>query len=49
MRTHSFGPNFQEKIFCVNFLIQFFNLYLETKLIIVFQGSILHMNIFIAF
>ena len=49
MHTHSFGPNFQEKIFCVNFLIQFFNLYLETKLIIVFQGIILQTDIVIAF
>ena len=42
--THFFGPNFREK----NILFQFF-IYLETKLIIVFQGIILHMDIVIAF
>ena len=50
MCTHVFGPNFQEKNLLFNFLIQLFiYLYLETKLIIVFQGIILHMDIVIAF
>ena len=50
MHTHIFGPNFQEKNFGFNFLIQLFiYLYLETKLIIVFQGIILHTDIVIAF
>ena len=51
MRTHVFGPNFQEKkIFHVNFSIQFLvYLYLERKPIIIFQGIILHMDIVIAF
>ena len=41
---------FRKKIFHFNFLIQLFiYLYLETKLIIVFQGIILHMDIVIVF
>ena len=51
MRTHVLGPNLQEKkIFHFNFLIRLFiYLYLETKLIIVFQGIILHTDVVIAF
>ena len=46
MSTHIFGPNFQEKIFHLNFVIQFFiYLYFETKPIIIFQGVILHTDI----
>ena len=53
MHVHVFGPNFQKKAFCFNFLIQLFNsiiylfiyLYFETKLIIIFQGIILHTDI----
>ena len=46
MYTHVLGSNFQEKIFHFNFLIQLFiYLYLETKLIIIFQDIILHMDI----
>ena len=46
MCIHIFGSNFQEKIFHFNFLIQLFiYLYLETKLIIIFQDIILHMDI----
>ena len=49
MHTHVFGPNFQEKK-SVSFLIQFIMcLYLETKLMIIFQGIILHTDIIIAF
>ena len=48
--THVFGPNCQEKnltlIFSFNSFVYF---YLETKLIIVFQAIILHMDIVIAF
>ena len=50
MHTHIFGSNFQEKIFHLNFLIQFFiYLYLETKQIIIFQVIPLHMDIVITF
>ena len=49
MHTHISGPNFQEKIFPFNFLIQFTYLYLETKLIIIFQFIILHSDIITAF
>ena len=50
MCTHVFGPNFEEKIFRFNFLTQvFIYLYLETKLIVIFQDIILHMDIVIAF
>ena len=44
MGTHIFSPNFQEKKnFHFSFLIQLFiYLYLETKLIIIFQSIILH-------
>ena len=50
MHTQLFGPNFQKKIFHLNFLIQLFiYLYLETKPSIVFQGIILHTDIVIAF
>ena len=39
-----------KKIFCFRFLIQLFTyLYLETKLIIIFQGIILHLDIVTAF
>ena len=49
MHSHVSGPDFQENIFHFNFLVQFFiHLYLETKLIIVLQGIILHMDIVIA-
>ena len=49
MHTHVFGPNFQgEKLFHFNFLIQFL-IYLETKLIIMFQVIIFHTYIIIAF
>ena len=49
MRTHISGPNFQEKIFHFNILIQLFTyLYLETKPIIVFQGITLHTDIIIS-
>ena len=42
------AQTFQEKIFCFNVLIPFLiYVYLETQLIIVFQG-ILYTNIFIA-
>ena len=41
---------FRKKVFCFTFLIQLFiYLYLETKMIIVFQGSILHADIVTAF
>ena len=41
---------FRKKFFCFNFLIQIFiYFYLETKLIIIFQGIILHTDIIIAF
>ena len=44
------AQTFQKKSFILIFLIQFFiHLYLETKLIIVFQGIILHTDIVIAF
>ena len=50
MNTHVFVPNFQEKN--LSFSFSFFNpityLYLETKLLIIFQ-DILHMYIIIAF
>ena len=51
MRTHVFGPNFQEnKVVCFNFFNSIFiYLYLEIKPIIIFQGIILHMDIVIAF
>ena len=50
MHSHVFGPNFQEKIFHFNILIQvFIYLYIETKLIMVFQGIILYMDIIVAF
>ena len=42
MYTHVFGSNFQE-----NYL--FIYLFLETKLIIAFQGIVLHTDIIIAF
>ena len=52
MRSLVFGPNFEEKIFHLNFLIQLFiysHLYfIETKSINVFQG-ILHTAVVIAF
>ena len=48
--THVLGPNFQEKIFCFNFLIPLLiYLYLETKPVIIFQGIILHTDIVIVF
>ena len=48
MHLHIFGPDFEEKIFHFNFLIQLFMyLYLGTKPIIVFHGIILHMDIII--
>ena len=44
MRTHILGPKFQgKKIFRFNFLIMY--LYLETELIIVFQGIVLQADI----
>ena len=51
LRTHVFGPKFQEKKNrSLYALIQFFlYLYLETKPIIVFQVIILHTGIIIAF
>ena len=50
MHSHVFGPNFQEKIFHFNILIQvFIYLYIETKLIIVIRDIILHMDIVTAF
>ena len=48
MRIHIVGLNFQEKKFHFNFLIQFLFTF-KNKLIIVFQGIILHMDIVIAF
>ena len=50
MCTRIFGTIFQEKkILHLNFFNSFIYLYLETKLIIVLQDIILHIDITIAF
>ena len=50
MCIHVFAPNFQgKKSFILIFNSIFINLYLETKLMILFQSIILHMDIIIAF
>ena len=49
MCTHAFVPNFQEKKSFILVFNSIIYLYLETKLIIIFQGIILHMDIIIYF
>ena len=44
MHTHIFGPNFQEKKAFILSFNSIIYLCLETKLIIVFQGIILHVD-----
>ena len=41
------AQTFRKKKKSFNFLIQFFNLYLETKPILIFQSIILHMDLLI--
>ena len=43
------AQTFRKKIFCFNFFMHYFYLFLETKAMVVFQSIILHINIVIAF
>ena len=49
MPTHVFGPNFQEKMFSFNFLIQSLFIYTKKQNQLSFQGIVLHTDFIIAF